>query len=143
MGSLRRLLIVEFVAQGALAFCALLFALLFLLVGLAGQSDQLSDGLLAIVPVALIVFILAAGPVALVLAPVYAILETKKRATYTAASVAGAIAGLIGMVASHAFNSGAREDLVAKAPVCLVLCVCVALLLHVIRTWGDEHVHGA
>ena len=142
MSGLRRLVIVELLAQCALAICALLFALSIALFGVVVQQGRLNDGMLAVLPLALIVFTPAAAPVAIVLAPIYAILEKNGRTTYLVSAIAGGISGLIGTVALHTVNEGSREGLLALLPICLVLCTCVGAMLHVLRTWAVEHVHA-
>ena len=145
MSYLRRLLGVELAAQGALAGCAVLVAFAFVAIGQLFQPNEVrsAEVFLAIPSVALIAYGYAVGPVALVVAPIYAAFESIRRATAVTAAVAGALPGLATLAYSKSpFATFGNDSLVWHLS-CVASGVSIAMGIHLIRTWNARDARAA
>ena len=139
---LRRLLFVELAAQIALLGCAILIAALFAVLGLKGASPSLEVAgtpawvaLSAAAFIALMVYLYSVGPVALVIAPIYALFEARGWVNLVTSASIGLIPGLtvLAYAATPLAQSGAHS---ALALACLATGVTVAIGVYLVRTWS-------
>ena len=146
MSFLKRLAAVELVAQIALATCAILFALIFVLVGKWGSASDntVAETAAASVGLALIVYVSGLISVALVGAPIYAILEAKRLMNTLTAVIVGALPGVVLLLASWVSSlsmvSAIRLNVSPDyALIYIVLGITVGVMTHLLRTWrkGD------
>jgi hypothetical protein len=92
MGFLKRLAVVELLAQFALAGCAILFGLIFTLsASLSSEGISVADAISASAALAIVVYLSGVVAVAFVGAPIYAILESRRRISILAAIAVGSL----------------------------------------------------
>ncbi len=142
MTYLGRLLRVELAAQISLVACALLFAMVMVGVGLLGTDrpfegeDAAMIAVSAGVALALMVYLYCIGPVALLIAPIYAALEARNRANVVTTICVGLVPGLLILIYSFtpfAVN-GSVSSLIPLG--CLATGASIATGVHLIRSWN-------
>ena len=142
---LLRFLRIELIAQLALILCALLFGLAFMLSAAAfgGSAPFKVQDLMAVPSLALMAYLYEVGPVAILFAPIYAILEARNRATVVTAALAGMAPGLAMLILS--FTPAARMPIFTPLYSTLYMAVglSVAAATHLFRTRGERSVGAA
>jgi len=143
MTYLGRLFRVELAAQISLVACALLLAMVMMVVGLLGINhpfegeDAAMSAVGAAAVLALIVYLYCIGPVALLIAPIYAALEARNRANAVTSLCVGLAPGLLMLIYSVTpFSaSGSVSSLIPLG--CLATGASIATGVHLIRTWNQ------
>lgn len=144
MTYLRRLFHVELAAQISLAACALLFGIIMMGVSVFGLDRPFEGGDTALSAVgaaavlAVMVYFYCVGPVALLVAPIYAALEARNRTNAVTSICTGLIPGLLMLLYSvtpFAAN-GSGNSLVTLG--CLATGASIATGVHLIRTWNQS-----
>jgi hypothetical protein len=137
-----RLVKVELTAQLALILCALLFGIMFVLftaVSRGSVSLKVQD-LMAVPILSLVAYLQELGPVAIIFAPIYAVLEAHKRATVTTAMLAGAAPGLA--VLALAFTPAAAGIQIfppVYSALYTAVAVSVAAATHLFRSGREKN----
>jgi hypothetical protein len=142
MTSLGRLFRVELAAQISLVACALLFAMAMLVVGILG-IDRPFEGegaamsaVSAATAFALMVYLYCIGPVALLIAPIYAALEARNRANAVTSICVGLLPGLLMLIYLVTFaENGSVSSLIPAG--CLATGASIATGVHLVRTWNQ------
>lgn len=143
MTYLERLLRVELAAQVSLLACVLLFAIILVAVGLLGinqsfeGADPATTAMGTAAVLSMVVYMYCVGPVALLIAPIYAALEGRNRATAVTSTGVGLVPGVLMLIysATPFAASGSVDSLVPLG--CLATGASVAAGVHLIRTWNQ------
>lgn len=139
---LLRLLRIELIAQLALILCVLLFGLAFMISAavFGGSAPFKVQDLMAVPSLALMAYLYEVGPVAILFAPIYAVLESRNRATVVTATLAGVAPGLAMLILS--FTPAARMPIFTPLYATLYMAVglSVAAATHLFRTRGERSV---
>ena len=143
MTYLGRLFRVELAAQISLVACALLFAMAIVVVGVLGIDRPFEGGNATISAVgaaavlATMVYLYCIGPVALLIAPIYAALEARNRANLLTSVCVGLVPGLLMLIYSVT-PLAASGDVSSLVPLgCLATGASIATGVHLIRTWNQ------
>jgi hypothetical protein len=140
MPFVRRLLQVELVSLVALALCAALFAIMFVLLAavLEESARPIIDSLWVLLSLAYVVYLSGVLPIMLIGAPIYTALEAHGRATAVASVVVGLIPGMVIFVVS-VVPSAARLNVTPAYSLIYAVCgVSVGAATHLLRTWKQE-----
>ena len=145
----QRLLRVEIAAQVALIGYALLFAAVFLVIALTGSGSEttaaqssLETTLAVGAYIALLVYLYSVGPVALLIAPIYAFLEARGPVNLATVAIVGSLPGAAVLVFS-ATPFAPPSTSVALNLACLVTGMAVTFGIYLVRTWRTEHESAA
>ena len=140
----QRLLRVEFAAQVALIGYVILFAAAFLLIALidsgsevTGTTSALQTTLAAGAWIALLAYLYSLGPVALVIAPIYALVEARGFINLLTVALVGLLPGAA-VIAYSATPFAMPDTVVGLKVACLVTGMSVAYGIYLVRTWRTE-----
>ena len=140
----QRLLRVEIAAQVALIGYIILFAAVFLLIALidsggevTGTTSVLQTTIAAGAWIALLAYLYSVGPVALVIAPIYAFMEARGLINLATVALVGSIPGAA-VLAYSATPFAMAATIVSLKAACLVTGVSVAYGVYLVRTWRTE-----
>lgn len=143
MPYLRRLFRVELAAQISLVACALLFAIVMIVGALLGTNlpfegeGATMSAVGASVMLAFIVYLYCLGPVALLIAPIYAVLDARGRANAVTSACVGLVPGLLMLIYSVTPISVSRSVSSLVPLGCLATGVSITTGIHLIRTWNQ------
>lgn len=140
ISSLKQLLYIELVAQLALCACTLLFAMS--IVVFTSISPGSGSNTVLVLPLALAAYLTTAVPVALLVAPIYAVLEAKRRVTTISALMIGAIPGLAMLIYAETLSPSRGVDSPALPVIILIFGIFVATTLHLFRSWTIQNDHA-
>ena len=141
MSYLQRLCRVEIAAQISLIGYALLIAAVFVMATLnssereiTGTMTTLQTALAGCAWIALFAYLYSVGPVALVIAPIYALVEARGSINLASVAVVGSIPGAGVLLYSATPFSPPRAP-VALHLACLVTGMAIAFGVYLVRTW--------
>jgi hypothetical protein len=144
MSYFKRLLHVEVAAQVVLCSCAVLLSAVVLALGSsigAGSGSDTSYSALVVLGaagiVALVAYLYSVGPVVLVIAPIYALLEARGRCSLVTAAAAGLVPGVAALVYSMTPYSE-RGLSIAMSGACMATGASVGVGIYLVRTWRTE-----
>jgi hypothetical protein len=143
MSYLRRLLRVELAAQIALCGCTVLLSAAFLAATLfICTIGDTNDSTLVVLEawgmIAIVAYLYSVGPVALVIAPIYALLEARDRCSLVTVAAVGAVPGAATYVYSLTPYASASPS-IAMSGACMATGASVAVGVYLVRTWRSEN----
>ena len=149
MSYFKRLLYVEVAGQVALCSCAVLFSAVFLAVSLSvgvGSGSDTSNSALVVLGaggmIALGAYLYSVGPVVLVIAPIYALLEARGRCSFFTAVATGMVPGVVALACSMTPYSE-RGLSIALSGACMATGASIGVGVYLVRTWHTEKASAA